>query len=32
MGDYNWRQNKQAKQGNFRPLPPPALAYDFSVS
>ncbi len=20
--DYNWRQNKQVEQGNFRPLPP----------
>ena len=22
MGDYNWRQNKQVEQGDFRPLPP----------
>ena len=21
-GDYSWQQNKQVKQGNFRPLPP----------
>ena len=21
-GDYNWRQNKQVEQGDFRPLPP----------
>ena len=21
MGDYDWRQNKQVKQGDFRPLP-----------